>query len=661
MGVLLGLVLFGVETLLILRANSIGLNVDTAGPLKALLAAVRPAVPGLIARVVVAYAVAGAVLGLVAGRLAGAASPGPTWRRFGLTVLNIFLLAGVASWNGILHRPALADDVPALELALTWMVNHGRTWHPLLFASLTLLPQAALWAWRTGPLRVTLVAGVTLAMVLVSSSVSPSGSKHPLFVLIGIDAFRPDRVEAQGLHLHVAPNLERFLGDATRFTRAYTPIAQTEPAWRSLLTAEWPWRTGDRYPLTAPERRRDLPTFAELFTQGGYRTTFVTDCSRFNYLDASSGFSERIEPPQGAINFFLEKLRYRALGVFADNAVGSWWLPEFIDNRALAGIHNPLGFGDRLARRLTDEAAEGATFFAYHATAAHFPGDPVFPFYRKYLSAREPLARRLRMYFSPLSAGAQQGSWSRAGAEGLYDELLMQADAQLGELLDALRAEGVYDQATIVVFSDHGESFHADFPELAGATPVHGARLGEEENRILLAVKLPKTAPGAHPSTSDALVRLIDLGPTFLELARLQPLPDADGVSLLPLLEGRPMPELKLYAETGFTHVTPDVFDAGHFSGGTRGFDAYAVLPNGVVEMTPHAHEVAMAEKDVGAFDGAGWLIRSPRKDGTVEERCVGACAPSLSSWLNAVREPDRVPVRPRVQRTDAEQGRRAP
>ena len=32
-----------------------------------------------------------------------------------------------------------------------------------------------------------------------------------------------------------------------------------------------------------------------------------------------------------------------------------------------------------------------------------------------------------------------------------------------------------------------GESFHADSPELAGATPVHGARLSDEENRIFLA------------------------------------------------------------------------------------------------------------------------------------------------------------------------------
>jgi hypothetical protein len=36
----------------------------------------------------------------------------------------------------------------------------------------------------------------------------------------------------------------------------------------------------------------------------------------------------------------------------------------------------------------------------------------------------------------PAAGGA--GTWNRAGAEGLYDELLAQADAQVGQLFDAL-------------------------------------------------------------------------------------------------------------------------------------------------------------------------------------------------------------------------------
>jgi arylsulfatase A-like enzyme len=459
-------------------------------------------------------------------------------------------------------------------------------------------------------------------------------------VVIGIDAFRPDRLKAQGGTGAVAPHVERFLEDATLFSQAYTPIAQTEPAWRSLLTARWPHETGVRYALTAESRLRLQPTFPQSFSRAGWRTVFATDCSRFHAEGPASGFDTRLQPPRGAVNFLLEKLRYRALGAFADHALGAAWVPEFIDNRALAGIHDPMGYAERLASRLVDEAGQGPTLFAFHATAAHFPGDPVYPFYRRFVPPSEPLERRLRMHFAPVSPGAR-GGWSRQGAEALYDELLSQADAQVGLLLDALKRTGRYDDALIVLLSDHGESFHSDRPDLAGATPVHGARLSEEENRVLLAVKPPR-GRGSGPAVVDALVRLVDVGPTVLELSGLPALPEVDGVSLAPLLRGEALEPLPLYAETGFTHVLPEVFDAGHWPGAPRAFDAYRLRPDGVVEMGEAAHAAILREKDQGAFDGKRWWVDRPRADGGVLRTCHGDCegpdALALEAWLDRVR-----------------------
>jgi arylsulfatase A-like enzyme len=453
-------------------------------------------------------------------------------------------------------------------------------------------------------------------------------------VLLGVDAFRPDRLKALGGRGDVAPNIETFLQDATLFTNAWTPIAQTEPAWRSLLTARWPHRTGVRYPLTAESRWLPATTFAEVLTEAGWHTEFATDCSRFHYQPSSAGFVERRQPPHGAINFALEKMRFRALGVVADNALGAAWLPEVIDNRALAGIHDPAGYARRLAGDLLDAPENRPSLLAFHAAAAHFPGDPVYPFYRKFVRADASLERRLRMFFSPVDgrSRAEPDGWGRADSEALYDELLSQADAQVGVILEGLRRRGLYERATIIVFSDHGESFHGDRPELAGATPVHGARLSAEENQVLLAIKLPGRRPAEHV---DALVRLVDIGPTILDLAGLPPLHDVDGTSLLPVLEGRPMPSLRLYAETGFTHANPSVLDPGHAEYAARTFEAYRIRPDGVVEMNDAAHEAAIREKDVGAFDGRNWIIRSPRSDGTIRE--APACTAEtrlLARWL---------------------------
>ena len=48
------------------------------------------------------------------------------------------------------------------------------------------------------------------------------------------------------------------------------------------------------------------------------------------------------------------------------------------------------------------------------------------------------------------------------------------------------------------------------------------------------------------------------------------------------------------------------------------------------------AHDGVMREKDVGAFDGTHWLVRSPRADGTVAERCDGNCD-ALKAFLDEV------------------------
>ncbi|MCP3141111.1 sulfatase-like hydrolase/transferase [Pyxidicoccus xibeiensis] len=642
-GVGLGLGLFAAESWLLLRSGVVGMDIPVDGPYAALAAAVRPVLPALLLRIAAVYVVAGAVLALVAGvlarvwRVAG-------WRGALLTLAQGLVLVGFLAWDRAIARPALFDDLPAVRALLAWLVAHGEPWHPRAAAAAWLLLHGVLWVRRTEVPRRRLLVGATVAgaVALLSAGAGrlPSGeARQPLVVVIGIDAFRPDRLKSQGGSGYVAPHVERFLEDATLFTQAYTPIAQTEPAWRSLLTARWPHTTGVRYALTADSRLKLQPTFARTFSEAGWRTVFATDCSRFHAEGPASGFDTRLQPPRGAVNFLLEKLRYRALGVFADNALGAAWVPEFIDNRALAGIHDPMGYSRRLASRLVDEARQGPTLFAFHATAAHFPGDPVHPFYRRFVPPSEPLERRLRMHFAPVSPGAK-GGWSREGAEALYDELLAQADAQVGDVLEALKRTGRYDDALIVLLSDHGESFHADRPDLAGATPVHGARLSHEENRVLLAVKPPR-GRGTGPSEVDALVRLVDVGPTVLALSGLPALKDVDGVSLAPLLRGEPLEPLALYAETGFTHVLPEVFDPGHWPGAPRAFDAYRIRPDGVVELGDAAHAAIVREKDQGAFDGRRWWVDRPRADGSVLRTCEGDCegadAHALEAWLDGV------------------------
>lgn len=646
-GSAIGLVLFVLEGALVLQTGAVGLNLDTEGPFAAVIAAVRPLLPSLLGRVLLTYLLGGAGLGLVAIALAALALSYEAGRMKWAVVFALewlVLAAGLMALRAV-ERPALFDDLQWFKPMLSWLVLHGQPWQAQAFLGGWCAAHVGLAARKPKRSATTLhwgrllpVVAVLLAGAYGLTLLKGRGAVAPLTVLIGVDAFRPDRLAAYGGKGDVAPNLDAFAKDATVFERAFTPLAQTEPAWRSLLTGRYPSATGVRYPLTAESRWAPLPTFTTALEKAGVHTHWTTDCSRFNHQGVLSGFVDRTQPPKGALNFALEKLRFRAVGVVADNRIGAWLVPELTDNRAMAGIHDPAGYAKRLARRLVDVAGEGPAFFAWHATAAHFPGDPTWPFYRKFVRPDAALERKLRMQFTPIAGGEHPGggaAWSRADSESLYDELLAQADAQVGVLLKALKDAGRYDEATIIVFSDHGESFHPDFEALGGATPVHGARLREEENHIVLLLKPPHAR---KVERVQALVRLTDLAPTILELMRVAAMEGIDGESLAGLLDGQEEAPRLLYAETGYTHASPVAFDAAHASAAPRTFEAYLVRSDGVVEMSPAAHDGVMKEKDFGAFDGQHWLVRSPRADGSMKETCDGNCE-ALAAYLDAHKD----------------------
>jgi len=448
-GTFLGLGLFLLEGALILRGESAGFKMNLQGPAAVLFAAVRPQLPGLLGRIALLYLGGGVLLAAASVGLSRLLLPGRGVWPVAL-LEGAVLTALLCAWKAV-HRPALFDDLPVFHPVLRWLVDGVLPWQVAALAAGWGALHLMVWLARTGArlpqksARFAVAGAALLAGVLAATArpaLPPRGAPHPLVILIGVDAFRPDRLSALGAARPVAPVLDRLVAGATLFTNAHTPIAQTEPAWRSLLTARWPHRTGVRFPLTPDAALLPQDTFPARLAEAGYQTAFHTDCSRFHYEGAASGFQARVQPPRGALNFLLEKLRFRGVGVLGDHRLGAWLLPELIDNRALAGIHDPMGYAERLADDWVRRAERGPALLAFHATAAHFPGDPVFPFYRLYVSPQQPLHRRLRMTYAPIGTDREPG-WTRQGSEALYDELLAQADAQLGVLLRRLQDRGL--------------------------------------------------------------------------------------------------------------------------------------------------------------------------------------------------------------------------
>ncbi len=134
------------------------------------------------------------------------------------------------------------------------------------------------------------------------------------------------------------------------------------------------------------------------------------------------------------------------------------------------------------------------------------------------------------------------------GKSGLnpYADFVMQVDATVGAILDALDDAGVAENTLVIFTSDNGCSPEAKFDELAarGHNPSgpfrgHKADIFDGGHRVPFLIRWPGHVPVG--TSSDQLICLTDLFATLAEILG-ETLPDnvaEDSVSILPALESR--------------------------------------------------------------------------------------------------------------------------
>ena len=125
--------------------------------------------------------------------------------------------------------------------------------------------------------------------------------------------------------------------------------------------------------------------------------------------------------------------------------------------------------------------------------------------------------------------------WSRATPERIrrmrrhYYANVTLMDGWVGEIAAALDERGQLDNTILVFTSDHGDCL-GDHHQVYKFSSHYDS---------VARVPLVFAGPGvARLGVRDPLVELIDLGPSLLDLAGLEPLEGASGQSIRPLLEG---------------------------------------------------------------------------------------------------------------------------
>jgi arylsulfatase A-like enzyme len=298
-----------------------------------------------------------------------------------------------------------------------------------------------------------------------------------LFVLI--DTLRADRLSSYGYHRPTSPVMDDLARAGVRFARTEAQSTWTKASMASMLTGVFPPRSGVTRFYHALPPEAELP--AERLAAAGFRTAGLW---RNGWVGTNFGFGQGYEV------------------YFKPQSPGHGGIPM---QRGRPG-QNPLSGSDE---ELTSSVLE---FLAAH-------GQERFFLYVHYMDVHQ-------YAYDDAAAALAFGT----GHSDAYDASINWVDRNLGVLLIELEKRKLFEKTIVVVASDHGEGFPAEH-----GVEGHARTLYREVTDVPFILGLPFRLK--QPVVVEQQVRNVDIWPTLYDLLGLPPLENADGRSLVPLIE----------------------------------------------------------------------------------------------------------------------------
>jgi choline-sulfatase len=396
-------------------------------------------------------------------------------------------------------------------------------------------------------------------------------------VWICADDLTPDVLGAYGNRLVRTPGLDRLAAEGIRFDRAYCTCPLSTPSRQSFWTGRYPRSIGvtlSRTPL--PDDEVTLPAHLR---RAGYEVAAFGKthyyCPRQHEFDVCVDWGEyEAWQARGGRQFAV-----------ADGAVLGPWrpfadpAPVWLNSAGLPYAARDAGmFGTFLASGAAQylAAAGDRPFFLY---VSFYETHAPFWFPVEYRGRHDPRAfripavgpedqARLPAVFRQLSDADKQGILAAYATSAEF------LDANVGRVLDALDRSPHADNTLVLFTSDHGYLLgqHGRFEKHCCFEPAV---------RAALLMRWPGVIrPGR---TTAALVELIDLAPTVLELCGVSPPANLQGRSLAALLREQTTTHRERvvaeYADNEEAMVRTDQWKLIYSTGARRRTDGYALGP----------------------------------------------------------------------------------
>jgi choline-sulfatase len=337
-----------------------------------------------------------------------------------------------------------------------------------------------------------------------------------------------------------APNITALARAGVVFENAYCASPLCSPSRAALLTGRLPSRA--EVFDNGAELRASLPTVAHHLRAAGY-TTCLAGKMHFVGPDQLHGFEERLTTDIYPADLGWTPDWRRPVG----ERLPWYHTMESVLAPGVCAASMQLDYDDEVAfqavRRIFDFAREGTAdpFFLlvsfshphdpwevrgrywdlYDRAAIDPPTVPAIP-----LSEADPHSRRLRQMIG-IDEARISDDQVRTARHGYY-AAISYVDERIGEVLAAVRDSGLDEDTTVVFTADHGEM-------LGERGLWYKMSFFEPSARVPLIVSAPgRIALGRRAEA----VSLLDLAPTFVELASADRGTEVDGRSLAALLDG---------------------------------------------------------------------------------------------------------------------------
>ena len=353
-------------------------------------------------------------------------------------------------------------------------------------------------------------------------------------VLISLDTLRADHLGTYGYERATSPNIDALAKQAVVFDNAISASHWTLPSHAALLTGMNPVALG----ILRQEDYLDAEyhTLAETLYEAGWNTAAFVGLPPSGFVGSRRGFD------QGFDTYNHPPYSYAGMQSATLRGLSSLWQKKVMHEVGTASSQITH------VERWLESRPEGPFFlflhlFDIHSDSNKLPYETPGDFQDRFTS--EVGADLTGCHPSGLCASELLVAYANGDVEvdlsedqiqrmiDLYDGGIAYADSQIQRVIEALDRQGLTESTTIILTSDHGESFFE-----------HGVPLHCDLHRENLHVPLIIKAPGLEPRRVQQVVQNMDVAPTVLQLLGFE----ASERSLLQVVHGASTPRSAMSA-----------------------------------------------------------------------------------------------------------------